>query len=182
MLLLPLLGVFIIYLITLFISDLRTEKSELSELKGVIKNVRQYEYYDPEIIKGKKTYDVLEIYLTNDLIIRLSDGFEKKYWTEINNVNNIGKKIKILFHKRLLRNSIVLNPQELIIGEHKIMTLEAYKIKNLWIVLSFSFLLLFISYLEYWLVKNYMRLHFKEDNSSNSPLIWTIIKNGFSRE
>jgi len=182
MLLLPVLVVFCVIMLDLIISDYRTEKSELVKLNGIIESTEIHEYYDNEIYKGKKTYDVLDINLSNDLIIRLSDEFTTKHWDDINNKSNVGKSIIILFHQRLFRDTLVLNPQELVIGKNKILTYENNKTVNLWILVGFSVLLLLLIFLEYWAIKNYKRIHYNEDSKSDSSVIWQIIKKAFKEE
>lgn len=91
MILLPFLGVGVIFIIILFASDLLIKKTDLNQLSGTIENITQYEYYDSKKIgRGPKTYEVLEIH-TQNYIVRLSDGFEKQFWNKIDNPNNISK-------------------------------------------------------------------------------------------
>ncbi len=182
MIMLPFLGLLIIFFIILFASDLLITKKDLNQLSSTIENITQYEYYDSEKIgRGPKTYDVLEIHTAN-YIVRLSDGFEKQFWTKIENHNNIGEILRIYYSPRLQRKNIIWNPEELIIGKTTILTINDQKTVLKWITLGFSVFLCLVVFIEIWLVKTYKILYLRKDQMSDSPLIWEIVKKAFWKE
>lgn len=182
MILLPFLGVGVIFIIILFASDLLIKKTDLNQLSGTIENITQYEYYDSKKIgRGPKTYEVLEIH-TQNYIVRLSDGFEKQFWNKIDNPNNISKILRIHYSPRLQTNKIIWNPEELIIGEITILSLNDQKTVLKWITIGFSIFLFLVIFIEIWLVKTYKILYLRKDQMSDSPLIWEIVKKAFWKE
>ena len=182
MIMLPFLGVGVIFFIILFASDLLIKKTDLNQLSGTIENITQYEYYDSKKIgRGPKTYEVLEIH-TQNYIVRLSDGFEKQFWNKIDNPNNISKILRIHYSPRLQTNKIIWNPEELIIGEITILSLNDQKTVLKWITIGFSIFLCLVIFIEIWLVKTYKILYLRKDQMSDSPLIWEIVKKAFWKE
>jgi hypothetical protein len=179
---LPFLGMGVLIFIFLFGSDLFIKKTDLNQLSGTIENITQYEYYDSEKIgRGPKTYDVLEIHTAN-YIVRLSDGFEKKFWDKIENHKNIGEILLIHYSQRLQIKNIIWNPEELIIGKTTILSINDQKTILIWITIGFSIFLCLVIFLEIWLVKTYKILYLRKDQMSDSPLIWEIVKKAFLKE
>lgn len=117
LLLSPLATLFFAFLNYSVFKDYLAAKAELNKSELIIDSLYHNTYIKKRIIKSDIIHKCFDISIKNKpYLIRLSDNFHSDKWDEIQEKFSTGDTVRIVYAKRLLQDTILYNPDELIIN------------------------------------------------------------------
>lgn len=158
------------------IKDYITSKAELNKSKIVVDRLYFNTYLEKRILKSDLTHKCFDIGIKGQpYFIRLTDNSHSDKWEEIQEKYSPGDTIEILYANRLLQDTVLYNPNELIINHQIIISITETRRMNFWamvLVTSMTLLFGFVTYIAY---QTYREEFLDGDKILFNNSKWTLI-------
>jgi hypothetical protein len=155
--------------------DYLLKESDLKTDAGVIQYASMSKYVEQERY-GTVLKNCLDVYLKDkSYYVRFTDELKNKYWARILDKENVSKKIELKFQERLLQDSILYNPNEVLIDNKVIIPVDSERNFQLLILIIFTTIIIACAYFLLRLWQQYKEELYSDDKQISAESKWKLI-------